>query len=52
MRSITHDTEALRRAAGRNPNKAAAMEMVKPAPVIQELKPQPPNCHSGPPASG
>jgi ATP-dependent exoDNAse (exonuclease V) alpha subunit len=38
---FTDDVEALRRAAGRDPRKAAAMEMVKPAPVTTELRPQP-----------
>jgi conjugative relaxase-like TrwC/TraI family protein len=38
---FTDDLSTLQRAAARNPNKKAAMEVVKPAPVTTELKPQP-----------
>ena len=37
----TDDFQTLQRAVGRNPQKAVAMEMVKPAPVTTALKPQP-----------
>jgi conjugative relaxase-like TrwC/TraI family protein len=35
----TNDLNTLERAAGRNPSKKVAMEVVKPAPVTTELKP-------------
>jgi ATP-dependent exoDNAse (exonuclease V) alpha subunit len=38
---FTDDLSTLERAAARNPNKKAAMEVVKPAPVTTELTPQP-----------
>jgi hypothetical protein len=38
---FTNDLQALERAVGRNPSKKVAMEVVKPAPVTTELKPQP-----------
>jgi ATP-dependent exoDNAse (exonuclease V) alpha subunit len=34
----TDDLKALQRAVGRNPQKAVAMEVVKPAPITTELK--------------